>query len=87
MGQKKIDWNEGEGLEDIAREFKILVNNLIPTTPDQAEWICNEIERLLRDHPELRARLDEWCRQDDDSRLLNQLAQAIKGRKEQRKTL
>jgi hypothetical protein len=41
-------------------EFKALVNNLIPTTLKQAEWICNEVERLTQEHPELREKFKEW---------------------------
>ena len=41
-------------------EFKALVNNLIPTTLKQAEWICSEVERLTTEHPELKEKFKEW---------------------------
>jgi hypothetical protein len=41
-------------------EFKALVNNLIPTTLKQAEWICSEVERLTQKHPELKEKFKEW---------------------------
>jgi len=28
---------------------------------EQAEWICSEVERLTREHPELKEKLEEWC--------------------------
>jgi hypothetical protein len=41
-------------------EFKALVNNLVPTTLKQAEWICSEVERLTEKYPELKNKLKEW---------------------------
>jgi DNA phosphorothioation-dependent restriction protein DptG len=41
-------------------EFKALVNNLIPTTLKQAEWICDEVDRLTHEHPELKEKFKEW---------------------------
>ncbi len=49
-------------------EFKALVNNLKPTTLKQAEWICNEVERLTHENPELNEKLAEWCRMPESER-------------------
>ena len=49
-------------------EFKALVNNLIPTTLKQAEWICGEVERLTREHPELKEKFKEWYKMPDSER-------------------
>ncbi|PVX26595.1 MAG: hypothetical protein CW691_00910 [Candidatus Bathyarchaeum sp.] len=49
-------------------EFKALANNLIPTTPEQAEWICNEVERLTQEHPELKEKFKEWNKMPESER-------------------
>ena len=41
-------------------EPKALVNNLIPTTLNQAEWVWTEMERLTQEHPELKEKFNEW---------------------------
>jgi hypothetical protein len=41
-------------------ESKALVNNLIPTTLKQAEWVWTEMERLTQEHPELKEKFNEW---------------------------
>jgi len=41
-------------------EFRALVKNLVPATEQQAEWICNEAERILHEHPELLEKLETW---------------------------
>ena len=41
-------------------EPKALVNNLIPTTLKQAEWVWTEMERLTQEHPELKEKFNEW---------------------------
>lgn len=41
-------------------EFKVLVNNLVPKTLKQAEWICNEVEKQTTKHPELKAKFKEF---------------------------
>ena len=41
-------------------ESKALVNNLIPTTLNQAEWVWAEMERLTQEHPELKEKFYEW---------------------------
>jgi len=46
----------------ILEEFKTLVMNLVPTTLEQAEWICSEVKRLTQEHPELKEKLEEWCK-------------------------
>ena len=67
-------------------EFKALVNNLIPTTLAQAEWICEEVERLTAENPELKDKLAEWCKIPDSERQIlediiqNILAEADKAR-------
>ena len=67
-------------------EFKALVNNLIPTSLNQAEWICNEVERITAENPELKAKLAEWCKIPDSERqafeeiIQNILAEADKAR-------
>jgi hypothetical protein len=50
-------------------EFKALVNNLIPTTLKQAEWICNEVERLTREHPELKEKFKEWYNMPESEKI------------------
>ena len=65
-------------------EFKALVNNLIPTTLKQAEWICNEVERLTNKHPELKEKFKEWYkipkseREELEKIILHILAEAEK---------
>lgn len=49
-------------------EFKALVNNLIPTTLKQAEWICNEVERLTHEHPELKKKFKEWYKMPESEK-------------------
>ncbi|PVX26035.1 MAG: hypothetical protein CW691_02675 [Candidatus Bathyarchaeum sp.] len=49
-------------------EFKALVNNLIPTTLKQAEWICNEVDRLTNKHPELKEKIKEWFKMPESER-------------------
>ena len=49
-------------------EFKALVNNLIPTTLKQAEWICSEVERLTTKHPELKEKFKEWYTMPESER-------------------
>ncbi|MEM1586184.1 MAG: hypothetical protein QXX99_03100 [Candidatus Bathyarchaeia archaeon] len=44
-----------------------MVNDLVSITSDQAEWICNEIEKLSKEYPGLRAKLKELCRMSDDN--------------------
>lgn len=56
---------------------KVLVNNIISMNLDQAEWICSEIERLIRECPDLRAKIEEWCESSDDSWVIEQLTQAL----------
>ena len=41
-------------------EFTALVNNLIPTTLKQAEWVWSEMERLTQEHPELKEKFKEF---------------------------
>lgn len=41
-------------------ESKALVNNLIPTTLNQAEWVWTEMERLTQEYPELKEKFNEW---------------------------
>jgi len=41
-------------------EFRALVNNLIPTTLKQAEWVWSEMERLIQEHPELKEKFKEF---------------------------
>ncbi|MEM1515846.1 MAG: hypothetical protein QXH24_07385 [Candidatus Bathyarchaeia archaeon] len=54
----KIDLEKMKKLEEnVLEDFRILVNNLIPVNPDQAKWICSEIERLSKDYPYLRNEL------------------------------
>lgn len=77
MGRRK-------NAEEIDREFKILVNNLIPMSLDQAEWICGKIERLLKRYPYLRAKLEELCK-SDDSWVVEQLTRTLSEMKRRRK--
>jgi hypothetical protein len=49
-------------------EFKALVNNLIPTTLKQAEWICSEVERLTNKNPELKKKFKEWHKMPESER-------------------
>jgi hypothetical protein len=44
-------------------EFRALVQNLVPVSDEQAKWICNEIERLTHEHPELKTKIEEWAKQ------------------------
>lgn len=66
-------------------EFKALVTNLKPTTLKQAEWICNEIERLTHEHPKLKEKFAEWSKMPESERrelaefFAHILAQARKG--------
>ena len=47
-------------------EFKALVKNFVPTSLEQAEWICNVAERILREHPELWEKIEEWMESSDE---------------------
>jgi|GEM_PF-2599356 len=58
MSQKVEKRSSDVGLE----EFKALVKNLVPSTLEQAEWICSEVERLTRKNPKLKEKLEEWCK-------------------------
>jgi len=49
-------------------EFRALVNNLIPTTLKQAEWICGEVDRLTHEHPELKKKFKEWYKMPESER-------------------
>jgi hypothetical protein len=49
-------------------EFKALVTNLIPTTLKQAEWICNEADRLTHEHPELKEKIKEWYKMPESEK-------------------
>jgi len=48
--------------------FRALVKNLVPATEQQAEWICNEAERILHEHPELMEKLEEWEEDSEEER-------------------
>jgi len=50
-------------------EFKVLVNNLIPTTLKQAEWVWTEMERLTQEYPELKEKFKEWHTMTEFERL------------------
>lgn len=69
---KKIGSNDAEKLREVFENFKVLVNNLIPLTLDQAEWICNEVERLCKEYPDLRAKLKEFHKMSDKIWLSNE---------------
>ncbi|MCW4016297.1 MAG: hypothetical protein NWF06_08000 [Candidatus Bathyarchaeota archaeon] len=59
-------------------EFKALVNNLIPTTLKQAEWICNEVEKLTNEHPELKTKFKEWYAiPESEKRALEEIIKTI----------
>ncbi|MBS7605707.1 MAG: hypothetical protein QXR84_06470 [Candidatus Bathyarchaeia archaeon] len=64
---------KAEKLREVFENFKVLVNNLVPLTLDQAEWICNEVERLCREHPDLRAKIKEFHKISDKMGLSNEL--------------
>ena len=49
-------------------EFRALVKNLVPTSLEQAEWICSEAERILHEHPELRGKIEEWMESSEEER-------------------
>jgi len=49
-------------------EFRALVNNLVPTTLEQAEWIYNEAERTLHEYPELKEKLQDWEEMSEEER-------------------
>lgn len=89
MSQKEEKRSAGVCLE----EFKALVKNLIPATLEQAEWICSEVERLTRENPELKEKLEEWCRMPEAEEkelreLINRiLAEAEENEKSKRRRL
>ena len=58
-------------------EFKALVNNLVPTTLKQAEWICDTAEKLLHEHPKLRKKLEEWEASDKEKEEAEKIIAAI----------
>jgi hypothetical protein len=59
-------------------EFKVLVNNLIPTTLEQAEWICEEVERLTAENKEFKDKLAEWSKIPESERqVLEEIIQKI----------
>ena len=56
-------------IDDVTiKEFKVLVNNLILKTQKQAEWICNQFERLTNKHPELKEKSKEWSQMPKSER-------------------
>lgn len=56
---KKMNLSETKKLGEVLENFKVLVKNLVPITPDQAEWICDEVERLSKEYPGLIKKLKE----------------------------
>jgi len=52
---------KGERFSGDLEEFRILVQVLVPTRDEQVKWICDEIERLTYEYPELREKLEKWC--------------------------
>jgi len=51
----------GKSFNGDLEEFRILVQVLVPTRDEQVRWICDEIERLTYEHPELKEKLEKWC--------------------------
>jgi len=43
-------------------EFKALVKNLVPTCLEPAKWMCDEIENVTDENPELREKILKWCK-------------------------
>ncbi|MEM0011175.1 MAG: hypothetical protein QXT84_05735 [Candidatus Bathyarchaeia archaeon] len=64
---------KAEKLREVFENFKVLVSNLVPLTLDQAEWICNEVERLCKEYPDLRAKIKEFHKISDKMGLSNEL--------------
>jgi hypothetical protein len=89
MSRKVEKRSAGMGLE----EFKALVKNLVPASLEQAEWICSEVERLTRENPELKEKLEEWCKMPEAEEkelveLINRiLAEAEENEKRKRRRL
>ena len=89
MSQKVEKRSAGVDLE----EFKALVKNLVPATLEQAEWICSEVERLTQENPELKEKLEEWCKMPEAEEkelreLINRiLAEAEENEKSKRRRL
>ena len=77
MSQKQVERQHSNvDLE----EFKALVNNLVPTTLKQAEWICGTAEKLLHEHPELRKKLEEWEASDEEKEEAEKIITAMVAR-------
>ncbi|MBS7641173.1 MAG: hypothetical protein QXJ19_00150 [Candidatus Bathyarchaeia archaeon] len=84
MKREKPVLNGDKNFRDILEEFKIFANNLIPINPEQAEWICYEIERILKENPNLEVKLRELRKSDEDwfTRQLTRTRIKAKERKE-----
>jgi ElaB/YqjD/DUF883 family membrane-anchored ribosome-binding protein len=47
-------------------------------TEEQAERICSEVERLTQEHPELKEKLEEWCKMpESEEKELRELINSI----------
>jgi len=70
-------------------EFRVLVNNLVPVSLEQAEWICSEVERLTYEHPELKRKIEEWGAEqmpESEKRRLEELFRRILAERMKRET-
>lgn len=83
MKREKCIPNGDGNFRDILEEFKVFANNLIPINPEQAEWICGEIERILKENPSLGVKLEE-LRGSDEDWLIKQLTRTHIRTKEKR---
>ena len=44
----------------------MVINHLIPATPEGHEWMWEETKRLLDEYPDLKEKVDQWMREEKE---------------------
>jgi len=69
----------------IEEELKMVIDHLIPATPDGHEWLWEETQRVLDKYPDLREKVNRWLKEERDEgeeeikRILSEWEAAKKG--------
>jgi len=50
----------------VEKELKIVINHLIPATPEGHEWLWEETKRVLDKYPDLKEKVNMWMREEKD---------------------
>ena len=50
----------------VEEELKIVINHLIPATPEGHEWLWEETKRVLDKYPDLKEKVNRWMREEKD---------------------